>query len=184
MHLKCPGLCWGAECAPGEPLGSGPPNRHRGEGMGRDKLLEKTDREPMLREVVVFGERHEEFLRDLIEEVQRRTNIRVNKSTIVRTLIESVSRMGLEPGDISNVYRARRSNVDLEKARQSILDEIENIEEDLRLALIDEPTETLIIRQYRRNLRYQRERLKAVESALNGHEAKSGGSRPAVAAGE
>ena len=74
--------------------------------------------------------------------------------------------MGLDSSDITNVYRARRHQVDLEKARGEILNEIDLIEEDLRMALIDEPTETMIIRQYRRNLRYQRERLKAVESAI------------------
>lgn len=135
--------------------------------MGRAKLLERTEQEAVIREVVVLGERHEEFLQDLIEEVQRRTNTRLNKSTIVRTLIESVSRMGLEAEDITNVYRARRGQTDLARARENILAEIETIEADLQLALIDEPTETVIIRQYRKNLRYQRERLKAVEQALS-----------------
>ena len=140
--------------------------------MGRAKLLEKTAREVEIREVVVLGERHEEFLLDLIEEVQRRTSTRLNKSTIVRTLIESVEKMGLEAEDISNVYRARRGQTDLAQARVNILGEIEGIETDLQLALIDEPTETVIIRQYRKNLRYQRERLKAVEQALaHGHPA-------------
>ena len=134
--------------------------------MGRAKLLERTAREVEIREVVVLGERHEEFLLDLIEEVQRRTNTRLNKSTIMRTLIESIERMGLEADDISNVYRARRGQTDLAQARVSIIGEIESIENDLQLALIDEPTETVIIRQYRKNLRYQRERLKAVEQAL------------------
>jgi hypothetical protein len=140
--------------------------------MGRAKLLERTDREVEVREVVVLGERHEEFLQDLIEEVQRRTSTRLNKSTIVRTLIESVSKMGLDAEDITNVYRARRGMTDLSQARTNILVEIESIENDLQLALIDEPTETAIIRQYRKNLRYQRERLKAVEQALaHGHPA-------------
>lgn len=135
--------------------------------MSRTKLLEKTDREPMIREVVVLGERHEEFLRDLIDEVQKRTNHRLNKSTVIRTMIETVAGMGLDASDISSVYRARRGRVDLQSSRLSILHEIEAIEEDLRMALIDEPTETVIIKQYRRNLRYQKERLKAVESALD-----------------
>ena len=140
--------------------------------MGRAKLLERTAREVEIREVVVLGERHEEFLLDLIEEVQPRTNTRLNKSTVMRTLIESVERLGLEVDDISNVYRARREQTDLAQARVNILGEIESIENDLQLALIDEPTETAIIRQYRKNLRYQRERLKAVEQALaHGHPA-------------
>jgi len=135
--------------------------------MGRAKLLERTDREVEIREIVVLAERHEEFLQDLIEEVQRRTNTRLNKSTIMRTLIESIEKMGLETEDITNVYRARRGQTDLTTARERILGEIGSIENDLQLALIDEPTETVIIRQYRKNLRYQRERLKAVEQALS-----------------
>jgi len=142
--------------------------------MGRQNLLDKTEREAMVREVIVLGERHEEFLRDLIDEVRKRTTVQLNKSTIIRTLIETVAEMGLESSDITSVYRARRHQTDLEKAREEILGDIELIEEDLRMALIDEPTETMIIRQYRRNLRYQRERLKAVESALAEREALTG----------
>lgn len=138
--------------------------------MGKSKLLEKTEREPVIREIVVLAERHEEFLQDLIDEVQKRTNMRLNKSTVVRTLIETVSKMGLESEDITNVYRARRGQMDLARAHGSIVAEIEAIEGDLQLALIDEPTETVIIRQYRKNLRYQRERLKAVEQALSAKE--------------
>ena len=72
----------------------------------------------------------------------------------------------MESSDITSVYRARRDEQDLNCAKQEVLEEIENIENDLRLALIDEPQETAIIRQFRRNLRYQKERLKAVEKAL------------------
>ena len=54
----------------------------------------------------------------------------------------------------------------LDESRTEILDEIHRCEEGMRLALIESPTDSAVIREYRRNLRFQKERLKAVDELL------------------
>jgi hypothetical protein len=126
-------------------------------------LFEKTDSCRQIREVISLDSQHEEFLLALIEEIRQRTGYRIDKSSIVRTLIESLMRAEMEPDDITNLYRRERNSESLEVTRAEIFEQIGEIEADLRLALIDYTTETAAVRQLRRNLRYQKERLRAVE---------------------
>lgn len=129
-------------------------------------LFEKTESNHQIRDVITFDRTHDEFLQALLEEIQQRTSYRINKSSIVRTLVESIMNTGMEPGDITNVYRRQRGANSLDDAQRQISQEIADIEADLRLALIDHPSETVAVRQLRRNLRYQRERLRAVEMQM------------------
>jgi hypothetical protein len=128
-----------------------------------NQLFEKTDNHQEVREVIVLERKHDEFLLALIEEVRQRTRHRINKSSIVRTLIESIMDAGMESKDISNLYLQEREKEELEDTHRLVAQQISEIEADLRLALIDHPTETTAVRQLRRNLRYQKQRLRAVE---------------------
>ncbi len=130
-------------------------------------LFEKTDSCRQIREVISLDSQHEEFLLALIEEIRQRTGYRIDKSSVVRTLIESLMRAEMEPDDITNLYRRERSSESLEVTRAGIIEQIAEIEADLRLALIDYTTETAAVRQLRRNLRYQKERLRAVEMQVS-----------------
>jgi len=130
-------------------------------------LFEKTDSCRQIREVISLDSQHEEFLLALIEEIRQRTGYRIDKSSVVRTLIESLMRAEMEPDDITNLYRRERSSESLEVTRAGIIEQIAEIEADLRLALIDYTTETAAVRQLRRNLRFQKERLRAVEMQVS-----------------
>jgi len=131
------------------------------------QLFKKTDSVRQVQEVVCLDRKHEDFLRAVVEEVQERTRYQINKSSVVRTLIESVMEAGMNPEDITKIYRRERGKKSLEDTRSQISQEITEIEADLRLALIDHPTETAAVRQLRRNLRYQKQRLHAVETQMN-----------------
>jgi hypothetical protein len=125
-------------------------------------LFEKTDSNRQIHEVIALDHLHEEFLLALIDEVRHRTGFRIDKSSVVRTLIESVMNAGMEGDDITNLYRRERGIDSLSDTHSDISEQIAEIESDLRLALIDYSTETAAVRQLRRNLRYQKERLRAV----------------------
>ena len=129
-------------------------------------LFEKTDSNRQIHEVIALDRIHEEFLLALIDEVRHRTGYRIDKSSVVRTLVESVMNAGLETQDITNLYQRERGMDSLVEFQQEITEQIQEIESDLRLALIDYSSETAAVRQLRRNLRYQRERLRAVRSQM------------------
>jgi hypothetical protein len=129
-------------------------------------LFEKTDSDQQIRDVISFDRLHEDFLLALIDEIRRRTGYRIDKSSVVRTLVESMMRAEMEPGDITNLYRRDRCPENLQETMGEISEQIAEIESDLRLALIDYSTETPAVRQLRRNLRYQKERLRAVEMQM------------------
>ncbi|GEM_PF-2456730 len=130
-------------------------------------LFEKTDSNQQIREVIALDRQHEDFLLALIDEVRKRTGYRIDKSSVVRTLIESLMRAEMAPDDITNLYRRERCEESLEETRREITEQISEIEADLRLALIDYSTETTAVRQLRRNLRYQKQRLRAVEIQMH-----------------
>jgi hypothetical protein len=131
-----------------------------------NELFEKTETPQQVREVIAFDRTHEEFLLALIDEVRHRTGFRLDRSSVVRTLVESLMRAEMEPNDITNLYRRERDLDSLEETRLQITEQIDDMESDLRLALIDSSTETAAVRQLRRNHRYQKERLRAVESQM------------------
>ena len=130
-------------------------------------LFEKTDSNQQIREVITLDRQHEDFLLALIDEVRKRTGYRIDKSSVVRTLIESLMRAEMGPEDITNLYRRERCAASLEETSREITEQISEIEADLRLALIDYSTETTAVRQLRRNLRYQKQRLRAVEIQMH-----------------
>jgi hypothetical protein len=119
-----------------------------------------------IREIILLRKRDEELLQSIIDEVHSRTNIRLDRSTVVRTLIEAFARMGLKNEDIAAVYRTYEQQSDLAAEHESTLAEIRQIEVDLQLALIEQPAESVVTREYRRELRDQRKRLKAIERTL------------------
>ena len=119
-----------------------------------------------IREIILLRKRDEELLQSIIDEVHSRTNIRLDRSTVVRTLIEAFARMGLKNEDIAAVYRTYEQQSDLAAEHESTLAEIRQIEVDLQLALIEQPAESVVTREYRRDLRDQRKRLKAIERTL------------------
>ena len=130
-------------------------------------LFEKTESNQQIREVITLDRQHEDFLLALIDEVRKRTGYRIDKSSVVRTLIESLMRAEMDPEDITNLYRRERCPESLKGTHQDITEQISEIEADLRLALIDYSTETTAVRQLRRNLRYQKQRLRAVEIQMH-----------------
>jgi IS30 family transposase len=141
--------------------------------MSRASLLRSTEGATPHREIVVLEDSHQAFLAAVVDEVRARTGRRIDRSAVIRALIDTMLAAEMSPDDIVNAERKRaRSN--LHETHDEIYEEIRRTEEALRLALVDYSLENDITREYRRALRYQRERLKAVEQLLDEPSAPSG----------
>lgn len=140
--------------------------------MSRSTLIRRTDNQPTIREVISLEESHQLFLAALIDEVRQRTGRRLDRSQIVQALIDAVLAAELTPSDVLAAERRRLAQRSLDESRAEILDEIHRCEEGMRLALIESPTDSAVIREYRRNLRFQKERLKAVDELLDSRAAE------------
>lgn len=137
--------------------------------MSRSTLIRRTDNQATIREIISLDESHQLFLAALIDEVRQRTGRRLDRSDIVQALIDAVLAAEMTPSDILSAERRRLAQRPLGDSRQEILDEIHRCEEGMRLALVESPTDSAVIREYRRNLRFQKERLKAVDELLEAH---------------
>ncbi len=134
--------------------------------MSRASLLRSTEGSTPHREIVVLEDSHQAFLAAVVDEVRMRTGRRIDRSAVIRALIDTMLGAEMSGDDIINAERKRaRSN--LSDTREEIYEEIRRTEDALRLALVDYSLENEITREYRRALRYQRERLKAVEQLLD-----------------
>jgi nitrogen fixation/metabolism regulation signal transduction histidine kinase len=134
--------------------------------MSRSTLVRRTELHAPVREVITLEESHAAFLADLIEEIQQRTGRRIDRSQIIRALIDAVLNAGMTAEDIDAAERRRLKPSQLAATREEILAEIERNAEGLRRALVEFDTENIVTREYRRTLRYQRARLKAVDELL------------------
>ncbi len=134
--------------------------------MSHSTLIRRTDDQPAIREIISLEESHQLFLAALIDEVRQRTGRRIDRSQVVQALIEGVLAAEMTPGDILSAERRRLAHRSLDDSRAEILEEMRRCEEGLRLALVESPTDSAVIREYRRNLRFQKERLKAVDELL------------------
>ncbi len=140
--------------------------------MSRSTLIRRTDNQPAIREVITLEESHQLFLTALIDEVRQRTGRKLDRSQIVQALIDAVLAAELSPHDILAAERRRLAQRSLDESRAEILEEIHRYEEGMRLALIESPTDSAVIREYRRNLRFQKERLKAVDELIDAQAAE------------
>lgn len=143
--------------------------------MSRTSLLRSTESSTPHREVVVLEDSHQAFLNAVVDEVRTRTGRRIDRSAVIRALIDTILAAEMSSDDILAAER-KRARRNLAETREEIMEEIHRTEEALRLALVDYSLENEITREYRRALRYQRERMKAVEQLLEDGSGASNGS--------
>jgi hypothetical protein len=116
-----------------------------------------------IRAVVGLHEHHDRFLKELMETIGTRTGHRLNRSALLRLLIENAMALGFVESDIDQAYTEAYGLETLLSTKEAIRSEIRHTEAELKQTLRDSPEDDRSLRLFRRNLAYQMRRLAALE---------------------
>jgi hypothetical protein len=116
--------------------------------------------------IVALQERHDRFLQDLIDVVRTRTGVSVNRSDVLRVLVESAMGLKVSESDVDDAYTKAYGLETLCQSRSAIRSEIGHTETELQQTLADCPEDAHSLGLIRRNLDYQKRRLESVEDQI------------------
>ncbi len=105
-------------------------------------------------------------MEDLIKRVRERTGIKFSVSDVFRSLLDSAMIWDLDKVDVDRAYGKARVLSALLATRRTLEREIRQTESDLHQALVHSPDEPEVVRNFRRNLRYQSSRMSALMEQL------------------
>jgi hypothetical protein len=102
------------------------------------------------------------FLENIVGSIRERTGIKLSVSDVVLALIEVAMELDFTDVDFEEEWRRAQSLCGLLAARVTIEQEIRQTEADLHQALVNSPVDGDTVRNFRRNLRYQSDRLSSL----------------------
>jgi hypothetical protein len=115
------------------------------------------------------------FLERVVGAIRERTGIKLSASDVVLTLIDMAMELDFGSVDFEEEWRRAQSLCVLLAARVTIEQEIRQTEADLHQALVHSPVNGDTVRNFRRNLRYQSDRLSSLLELLDQCRRSNGG---------
>jgi hypothetical protein len=116
--------------------------------------------------IVALQEHHDRFLRNLIDVVRTRTGVSVNRSDVLRALVETAMGLKVSESDVDDAYTKAYGLETLCQSRKAIRSEIRHTETELKQTMTDGHGNGHSLELFRRNLAYQKRRLADVEAQI------------------
>lgn len=125
--------------------------------------------------VVELAHDHSRFLDDLIETIRGRTGIVLDTSDVLSSLIDVAMEQDLSEVNIDAECGRAQTLSMLLGIRREIVQEMRQTESDLHQTLIHSPNDGDSVKNFRRNLRYQRDRLESLSEQMAQFRRSNGG---------
>jgi len=116
------------------------------------------------REFVEIEGEQRRYLRELLDSIEKRTGLSLGFTDLVRALVDQLMAEGIQNADMERAIVEARSLTMLRESRKDIEREIRQTESDLHQALVHSRGDGGLIEVFHRNLRYQKERLRSLDT--------------------
>jgi len=118
-------------------------------------------------ERVELQPRHVEFLERIARAVQEKRGARPGLSEILRALVDVVMDEGLSPEQVEALSIEEKFLESMRATRKAVMEEIRRTESDLNHVLVHGPDPDGMVSVFRRNLKYQNEKLRSLEKQID-----------------
>ena len=119
------------------------------------------------RAVVALNRKHSRFLNDLIETVRGRTGVALDASDVIRVLLDQAIECDFRGVDMDAACAKVQTLSMLLDTRRAVEREIRQTESDLHQTLKHDADGAETVKAFRRNLRYQTDRLGFLDEQAN-----------------